>query len=218
MPDQVAADEASRDQIADLEAFEAKFKPENFAGGAHTLCLTDDPETLCCLRSLLLPEFRFFIESCSGAKATREEQVSRLERLRNTATELDGLLGPGGSQSGLPRRLWGSNLISDQFTQTLGVLALEAERQIQRLRSSPQGRAGRPRKETFRQLGADLIRTFEKITRRKAKDLHFDDFYLFAAAACRSLRVAVPAVEAHLPQSVRALRESLLETWKSVVN
>jgi hypothetical protein len=218
MSDQDAGDEASRDQIAALEAFEAKFKPEDFAGVAQALRLPEEPETLSWLRNLLLPDFRLFVECSAGKKATREEQISRLEKLRDTATGLEALLRPGGTRSGLPRRLWGSNLISDQFTQTLGVLALEAERQIQRLRSSPRGRAGRPRKEAFRQLGADLIRTFEKITQRKARDLHFDNFCLFADAACRSLRAAVPAADADLPQSVRGLRESMLETWKSVVN
>ena len=218
MSGQDAGEAAVRDQVAALEGFEAKFKPEDFAGVAQTLCLTDDPETLCCLRSLLLPEFRFFIESCSGAKATREEQVSRLEKLRDTATELDGLLGPGGSRSGLPRRFWGSNLITDQFTETLRVLALEAGRQIQRLRSSPPGRAGRPRNEAFRQLGTDLIRVFETITRRKAEDLHFDRFHLFAAAACLSLRVSVPSVNADLPRSPRGVREGFREIWKSITN
>jgi hypothetical protein len=218
MSDQDAGDEAFQDQITALEDFEAKFKPADFAGVAQVLRLTDDLGTLSWFRELLLPDFRLFVESCSGVKTAKEERVSQLEKLRDTAAALNALLGPGGTQSGLSRRFWGSNLISDQFTDTLRVLALEAGRQIQRLRSSPPGRAGRPRNEAFRQLGADLIRTFEKITQREAKDLHFDNFYVFAAAACRSLRVAVSAVEAHLPQSVRALRESLLETWKSVVN
>ena len=40
MSDQDAGDEASRDQIADLEDFEAKFKPEDFAGVAQAFgCL-----------------------------------------------------------------------------------------------------------------------------------------------------------------------------------
>ncbi len=34
MSDQDAGDEASRDQIAGLEDFEAKFKPQDFAGVA----------------------------------------------------------------------------------------------------------------------------------------------------------------------------------------
>jgi hypothetical protein len=51
---------------------------------------------------------------------------------------LDGLLRPGGTRSGLPRRFWGSNLISDQFTHTLRVLALEADRQIAKAGLLPQ--------------------------------------------------------------------------------
>jgi hypothetical protein len=162
MSDQGAGDEASRDQIAALQAFEAQFKPEDFAGVAQALRLPEEPETLCCLRNLLLPEFRLLVESCSGAKATREEKISRLEKLRGEATALEALLGPGGTQSGLSRRFWGSNLITDQFTETLRVLALEAGRQIQRLRSSP-GKRGRRRKDAARQLGKDLIRVYEKL-------------------------------------------------------
>ena len=50
MSDQDAGDEASRDQIAALEDFEAKFKPQDFAGVAQALRLSEEPETLSCLR------------------------------------------------------------------------------------------------------------------------------------------------------------------------
>src|SRR5262249_47078986 len=110
MSDQGVADEWSRDQIAALEAFEAKFKPDDFTWVAHALRLPEEPETLSWLREMLLPEFRFFVESCSGRKVSREEKIDRLGKLRNAAATLDILLGPGGTRSGLPRRLWGSNL------------------------------------------------------------------------------------------------------------
>jgi hypothetical protein len=217
VPAQAAGDEGFRDEIADLEAFEAQFKPDDFVGVAHALGLPPDPETLAWLRDLLLPEFRFFVESCSGEKLSREERIDRAEKLRDTAVALAALLGPGGARSGLSRRFWGSNLITDQFTDTLRVLAVEAERQIERLRAS-RGIGGRPPKEAFRQLSADLVRVYEKITREGVKDLNFDRFYRFAVAACRCLRAVVPAVNGEIPRSPRALREGLREIWKSVAN
>jgi hypothetical protein len=215
MSDQDADDEAAHDEIADLEAVEDKFKPEDFAEVAEALDLPAKPEILAWLRDLLLPEFRFFIESCPGEELSRDERIDRARKLRDTARALDTLLGPGGARSGLSWRFWG--LITDQFTDTLRGLAHQADRQIQRLRSSPPGQAGRPPKGAFRQLGAGLIRIFEKMTRKRAKDLDFDEFGRFAAAACHCLRVRVPEADRAFPVSPRALRDGLLKTWNSVV-
>jgi hypothetical protein len=184
---------------------------------AKALHLPEEPETLCWLRSLLLPEFRSFVEDCSGQKVSREERIAGLEKLHDAAAALDVLLGPGGTRSGLPRRFWGSNLITDQFTDTLRVLAREADKQIQRVRSSP-GQGGRPRKDAARQLGKDLIRVYEKMMGKKAKDLNFERFHQFAAAAYRCLRVSVPGVDGEIPPSPRALRDGLREIWKTVAS
>jgi hypothetical protein len=217
MSDEGVGDEASRDQIAALEAFEAKFKPEDFVDVGHALRLTEEPETLSWLRELLLPEFRYFVESCSGRKVSREEKIDRLGKLRNAAATLDVLLGPGGTQSGLPRRLWGSNLITDQFTDTLRVLSLEADQQVRRLRASTR-RGGRPRKDAVRQLGEDLIRVYEKIKGGEAKDLDLKGFHRFAAAAFRCLRVSMPGYDGGFPPSPRALRDVLGKIWNHKKN
>jgi hypothetical protein len=217
MSDQDADDEAARDEMADLEAVEDKFKPEDFAEVAEALDLPAQPEILAWLRDLLLPEFRFFIESCPGEGFSRDEQIARLDELRVAAITLDRSLRPGGTIMHLSRRFWGSDLITDQFIDTLRVLAVEAGKQIQRLRSS-RGQEGRPRKDAARQLGRDLIRVYEKIITKRDKDLNFGRFYRFAATAFRCLRVSVPAVGGEFPVSQRALRDSLREIWNSASN
>jgi hypothetical protein len=136
-------EQAVRDEIAALEAFEAQFKPDDFVGVARPLTYpgTRNPGMA---PGPLLPEFRFFVESCLAEKLSPKERIDRAEKLRDAAAALDALLGPGGARSGLSRRFWGSNLITDQFTDTLRILAHEVDSQIQRLRSSSRGRAGRP--------------------------------------------------------------------------
>jgi hypothetical protein len=215
MSDQDAGDEASRDEIVDLEAFEAQFKQDDFAGVAEALGLPPDPETLAWLRSLLLPEFRFFVATCPGEKVSREERIDRAKKLRDAAATLDNLLGPGGARSGLPRRFWASGVMTDQFRDTLRVLAREADAQVQRLRSSPPGQGGRPPKSAARQLGVDLIRVFEKLTQKRAKDLEFNEFYRFAAAAFQCLAVSVPGTNSAFP-ALSALPAALRESWTSV--
>jgi hypothetical protein len=217
MSDEAPSSEPSRDDIADLEAFEARFPPGAFTVVAQALDLPEDLETLVWLRNLLVPEFRFFVESCPGEWFSRDERIARLEALRGAAVTLDRALGPGGVKFDLPRRFWGSDLITDRFIDTLRVLAREVNNQIQRLRASP-GRRGRPRKDAARQLGKDLIRVYEKIMGKRAKDLNFGRFYRFAAAASRCLRDSVPEVDGEFHLSQSTLRESLREIWKSVAN
>jgi len=214
--DQDGGEEASWDDPL-RDAFEARFPPEAFAGVAQALGLPEEAETLSWLRELLLPAFRFFVESSPGQRVSREERIDRLEKLRDAATGLDTSLGPGGSRSGLSRRFLGSKLITDQFADTLLTLAREADIQIQRLRSS-RGQGGRPRKDAARQLGQDLIGVYEKMTGKKAKDLNYEKFHRFAAEAYRCLRAGVPAVEKGLPSPARGLHDLLQPIWKLVVN
>src|SRR5262252_4129341 len=111
MSDKDAANEADRDQIAALEDFEAKFKSEDFADVAHVLGLSgEEPETLLCLREHLVPEFRFFVESCSGPRLSREDRIERLGNLRRAAAALSNSLAGGGAIADLPRS-WFSELV-----------------------------------------------------------------------------------------------------------
>jgi hypothetical protein len=71
--------------------------------------------------------------------------------------------------------------------------------------------------DAFRCLGTDLIRVFEKITQKGAKDLDFDEFHRFAAAVCCCLRTCVRVPNSAFPRSSRALRDGLEEIWNSAI-
>ena len=214
MSDEAGLDEAARAEIADLEAFEARFPLKVFEAVAEALGIAEDPDAQACLRCCLLPEFRFFIANCSGEKLTREERVKRLNALRDAATALQVSLGPRGARLFLPRKFLGPELVSDQFRATIRSLVDEAEAQLRRLRSS-RNKGGRPPKEAIRLLGKDLIRVFRKV--KEADELDWDSFYRFASAACGCLRSRVPGVNCEFPKSRRALRETLRGVWNSEV-
>src|ERR1700730_5563769 len=201
---------ALQDEIADLEAFEAQFTPGDFAGVADALGLPAEPETLSCLRSLLLPEFRTFVALSPGDRLSRDDRITRLQRLHDAATALRRSLTL--ARSLLPRKYLGPELLSDQFRATLRSLADDAAAQIRRSRAS-RGKPGRPRLEAFRQLGEDLIRVYRTLEAKTAVVSEWDDFYRFAVAACRCLESCVPAVVADLPKSQRAMRDNLREVW-----
>jgi hypothetical protein len=215
VPGQDAVEEAVRDEIADLEAFEARFPADAFEAAAEVLGIAEDPEAQARLRYCLLPEFRFFLANCSGEKLTREERMKRLKFLRDAATALQVSLGPGGARLLLPRKFLGPELLSDQFRATLRSLADEADKQLLRLRSS-RGKSGRPPKDAIRQLGKDLIRVFRNV-KDEADELNWENFHRFASAACHCLRSRFPEVNGEFPKTPRDMRETLREVWNSEV-
>jgi len=187
---------------------------EAFKGVAEALDLPPELKYLSALRSWLLPEFYFFFVNCPGKEASRDERMRRLEERRNAATTL---LKSGGLSTRTLRQVMAGIAGDDQFEISLRRLANEADEKIQRLRSS-RGRAGRPPKNAFRQLGKDLIRVYGEIEGAPSDELDWDRFYRFAASGCRCLRTCLPAVDAALPRSSRALRDDLRQIWKSEVN
>jgi hypothetical protein len=216
------SDETDQSDIADLEAFEARFPPEVFAGVAEALRLPPEPETLSWLRCLLLPEFRFFVALCPGEKLSRDERIARLEKLRDAATALLASLRP--ARSLLPRKYLGPELLSDQFRATVRSLADETARQLQRQHSS-RGPAGRPAKSAFRQLTADLARVYKCVTGKdatrpdwKGGSKYGGKFYEFVAAVEQCLRSVFtdPEVLDQLPDTQAAIGDGLRKNWGEI--
>ena len=163
-----ADEEAFPDEMA---AFEARFPPEAFAGVAAALRSAPEPQVLSTLRSWLLPEFYFFFISCPGEEPSRQEKIRQLEEQRDAATALLRSLKITGSLARTLREVAeGAGAEKhEEFRATLKRLADEADAKIQRLRSS-RVRAGRPRKDAFRHLSADLIRVYENLTRKVVQE------------------------------------------------
>jgi hypothetical protein len=214
MTDEDAEEEAFRE----VAAFRARFPLEAFAGVAEALRLAPEPQVLSTLRNWLLPEFYFFFINCPGEEPTREERIGQLEVMRHAATALlRSIRITGGLTRTLREVADGAGAEKrEEFRATLKQLAGEADAKIQRLRSS-RGRAGRPRKDAFRHLSADLIRVYENLTRKVVQEADWESFYRFATAAGRCLRTCVREVDAELPNSSRAMREGLREVWNSEV-
>jgi hypothetical protein len=212
MSDQGIGDDGSLDDPLG-DAFEEDFQPEKFARVAQALDVPEDLETLVWLRDLLLPSIRLLGEGRPAPKLSHKKRIGRLKKLREAAVTLEALLGPGGSKSGLPWRMWGSKLLTDQFTGTLRVLALEADKQIQR-----RGQGGAPPKDEARQLGEDLIGVYEKLMRKRAEDLDFGRFNRFAAAVFSCMRSCAPTIGRKIPPTPRTLRDMLREVWELEVD
>jgi hypothetical protein len=218
MSDEDADEEAFRE----MAAFEAQFPLEAFAGVAEALRVAPEPEALSTLRLWLLPEFYFFFVTCPGGEPSRDERIGQLEKLRDAATALLKYARITGGLTRTLREAAAGTTRDDQFKATVQRLAGEADEKIQRLRSS-RGRAGRPRKDAFRQLAADLVRVYEKMIGEEAREPQWKggsryggDFYEFLVAVERCLRTSLPEVRDELPVSSGAIGDGLRRHWASI--
>src|SRR5262249_12088898 len=158
-------------------------------------------------RSLIEP-FYFFYLGC-GDRPSRAERIEGLSRLRDAARILLRLEPVDGDAWAVLTRLTFRAAWDEQFRATLLRVADEADRGIQRHESS-RGKAGRPRKDAFWQLSADLVEVYERATGNKAKrpnwiggGKHGGQFYRFVAAVERCLRAVFsePQVLRELPDT-----------------
>src|SRR5262249_49764397 len=97
-----AGDQASRDDIADLEAFHARLPLEAFGPIALAMGVFPNENELKALRSWLVPEFYLFYLDCGGKQRPRAERLSRLQRLRDATAVVRASLSPGGAWQNLP--------------------------------------------------------------------------------------------------------------------
>jgi hypothetical protein len=220
--DQDGGEEASRDDPR-WDAFEARFPPEAFAGVARALGQLSDPETLSSLRRSLVEPFYFFYLGC-GDKPSRAERIKGLSRLRDAARillRLDPV--DGDPWTALTRQTF-SAVWDEQFRAILERVADDADRGIRRYHSS-QGKAGRPRKDAFWQLTADLVRAYERAPGQVAKkpdwlggNKYGGEFYEFAVAVERCLRTGFAKTEVlrELPDTPAAIGDGLRKHWAKI--
>jgi hypothetical protein len=223
MPDEEGDDTAFQEMMEEKEAFEARFPPEGFAGVAEALGWHPDQETLAAIRTRLLPGFYFFFVSTEGTVPSRDDRVKRLSEVRDAAAALLSLVRRYGGLidfwSVLDLAAW-----DEKSRTTVERLIEGADAEIRKLLSS-RGRGGRPPKDQFRQLAADLVRAYERLTNSEATKPEwsggskFDGkFYEFAVAAERCFRVKVSEREVlkELPATSAALGDGLRKHWPSI--
>src|SRR5215472_13472504 len=80
--------EAAELLAAEQDAFEARFPLGAFTGIAKALKVRPAPENLSRLREWLLPEFYYLFEGVSRKQATRQERISRLNKVQQAASIL----------------------------------------------------------------------------------------------------------------------------------
>jgi hypothetical protein len=202
-------DAASRDDIADLEAFEARFPAEAFEDIARALGVSADRPNLEVLRELLREDLYWFCSTRVGDKGVRAKHARELKtRARAAATLLSFLR--SGSVLDQPRVLLGGPF-REKF---LGVLEALAR---------PPRPGGRYRRnDRFRnELAPSLIWIYEHATGDTAKVPHWlpdsraygGKFYCFACAVRQCLYDRAPEARAILPESDGALAQELQGHW-----
>jgi hypothetical protein len=220
MTDEDPEEEAFRD---DMAAFRARLPPEAFEPIAVALGKSTVPQSLNAVREWLLPEFYFFFINCPGEEPSREERIRQLEELQRATTALlKSVRITGGLTRTLCEAADGAER-GDDYKAAVRRLADEADEKIQRLRLS-RGRAGRPPKDAFWQLAADLVRVYERLTGKEAKKPQWKggskyggDFYDFVIAVDRCLRAALPQVQDELlVVSPGAIGDGLRKKWTAI--
>jgi hypothetical protein len=205
-------------ELAEREAFEARFPPETFSRIAEAMGLPAEPEILTGLRRSLLETFYYFYAISSGESLSREERISGLTVLRDAARSLSKALRYSGAwiTVGSLGNAEDEPLYDEKFRATVRSLAAKAEEKIIELKSR-RDQPGRPRKEDFWELMPDLVRMYEGWTEKEAKTpphirgRKFGGFRSFVVAVNNCLRANLTEVSDKLPSGPSAVRSELRE-------
>jgi hypothetical protein len=199
-------------EAVEREAFEARFPPKNFLPVARALKIRDQAVFARLVQSLR-NEFYFFYMDCHSKWPSRGTEMERLRELREAANLL------ASADLWLPSKPLGEDE-EEQFLATTKRLATFWDAELTKLEAAPSA-AGRPSHDEFHELIIGLIRTYQRISRKRAtkpstrfnKPGYHSDFYQFAIAGWRCLRDHLPEARHLIPSSERALAEALRKHW-----
>jgi hypothetical protein len=214
--------EAAEQEAAKREAFEVRFPREVFLGVAKVLKIRD-PMVFTRLVRLLRDDFYGFSLNCQNWPS-RDVEIERLLKLRDAASLLAS---PGAWMSSI--NVLGRDLEflepleeveEEQLLAILKRLATHWDERLARLEARPSPR-GRRSHYAFHELIVDLIRTYQQITKKRAKipstrfgkPGYYGDFYQFAIAAWHCLWDRVPEARHLMPSRDSALGEALRDHW-----
>jgi hypothetical protein len=220
MSNEAELDEAARDEIADLEAFEARFPRDAFEPIARALNVPPTPENNSAIRGWLMP---YLEESFSGnvvKKPTVPERRKELRRLRDALALVWRASGRWHGSASLPWTLRDlGDGVPENLVAVLQRLHRRVDEQLRELEAVPARRGPKP-KTTFRDFTPDLIWLYEKMAGKEAKKPHWlagniygGEFYLFSVAVWECLRERLPQLKDALPDSEGALAQELQDHW-----
>ena len=211
--DATALEQAVEERLAaEREAFEARFPPKAFIGVARALKIRE-PAIFARLVLSLRDDFYDFQLNCQSKWPSRDAEIRRLIELRDAANLL------------VSADLWMplnplAEADEEQFLATTKRLATFWGEELTKLEAAPSD-VGRPSHNAFHELIIGLIRTYQRVARKRAtrpstrfnKRGYHGDFYQFAIAAWRSLRDHFPETADRIPYSKGALAEALRNHW-----
>lgn len=203
-------------EMAEREAFEARFPAEKFGGIASAIGLPAEPGVLAGLRLSLLHPFYFFYVISSGKTRSREEWICGVTELRDAARALLKSLRYNWALVGASTPP-DDPIFDPGFRGTVGSIVKRANEALVKLRSES-GKVGAPTKWEFREeLLPELARIYEGVTKRPAKAPRYTreskangGFRSFVVAVCNCLYTSVPGeISSKLPSGPLAVREEL---------
>jgi hypothetical protein len=220
MPDEDGDNAALQDEIAEREAFEARFPPEAFSGIAAALGLLSDQNMLSGLRGSLFHPFYFFYVISSGETLSRDDWICGLTEMRDAARTLLKSLRYGEALMTIGSAGGDDPVFDGKFRGTVRSIADRADAKITKLRSE-RNKGGRPRIE-FWEMAPDLIREYRRWTGKEATkprwlggSKYAGEFYDFVVAVVDCLRdnLAEPHFLKNLPDSPSAIGDGLRKRW-----
>jgi hypothetical protein len=223
--DEDAAKREVLDGLSDeRDDFMARFPTSAFVGVAQALKLPEDAENLARLARVLRTRLYTLYESCSGNRPSPSDVADRLRQLRDAAT----LITSADALLRMPLALVGEPE-GEQFFATAEWLAKHWGAELDR---RPSSRAGRPRHTLFRELIADLVPVYERMTGRRARRPgvrrsnpyrgtaagYGGYFCRFAVAIWQCVFRHIPEAHRRIPGSEGAVAEALRNHWHEITD
>jgi hypothetical protein len=152
--EEIDLDQAWRDEIADLEAFEARFQPDAFKRVASALNLRDTEEDLKAIGHWLLPYFYNFFSGRPYKEPPRKERIAKLKKLLAALDIVRNGIPPRASFMDFPTTIGEMGETNEFLLGKLDEYYRRVGEKLRKLEAGPARRGPKP-KTTFRDFTPD---------------------------------------------------------------